>query len=216
MTQPDSDLQQLERNTFRAAADSGLWDIFLASVFAMFAVAPLLSGRLGDFWSSAVFLPVWAAVYALIRVIQERVVRPRVGWVRFGPARRQRLAWLTIVMLVVSLVALVAGLVAATLPPAGQLWLFPIALSLVLLVGFSSAALFLEIPRLFLYGLLLGMAPAVAEALWRRGLATHHGFPVVFGLCAAAILVTGVVRFVRFLPPRPDTAEGSQAESSHE
>jgi len=208
----DEDLKEMERSTFRAAADSGLWDILLASVVAMFACAPLLSGQLGDFWSSAVFLPVWAAAYALIRVIQARVVRPRVGSVRFGPARRKRLAWLTAIMLVVNLVALVVGIVAAVRAPAGQLWLFPLAFSGVVLVGFTVAAVVLQIPRLFLYGLLLAAAPVAGEALWQRGLATHHGFPVVFGLCAAVILVCGIARFIRFLPPRPDTAGSSQPE----
>jgi hypothetical protein len=216
MTQPDPDLKRLERSTFRAVADSGLWDILLASVVAMFAVAPVLSSRLGDFWSSAVFLPVWAAVYVAIRVVQDRVVRPRVGSVRFAPARRRRLAWLTAIMLVVNLVALVVGIVAAIRAPAGQLWLFPIAFSLMLLVGFTLGAVVLQIPRLLLYGLLLGVAPAAGEVLWRRGLASHHGFPLVFGVCAAVILAIGVLRFVRFLPPRPDAADGSAPEPTHE
>lgn len=199
------DLKQLERSTFRAAADSGLWDVFLASFVALFAIAPLLSGRLGDFWSSAVFLPVWAAVYAVIRLVQARVVRPRIGSVQFSAPRRRRLATLSLAMLVLNIVALVVGIVAAARTPSGGQWVFPIAFSLMLLVGFTAAAFLLQIPRLLVYGLMLAVAPVVGEALWRRGLASHHGFPVVFGLCAVAILVIAIVRFIRFLPPRPDS-----------
>lgn len=211
----EHDLSLVERATFRATADSGLWDIFLASFFAMFAIAPLLSGRLGDFWSSAVFLPVWAAVYAVIRIVQARVVRPRIGSVRFAAPRRKRLATLAGVMLVLNCVALAAGIVAAGRAPTGGQWVFPIAFSLMLLVGFTLAGWLLQIPRLFLYGLTLAAAPAVGEVLWRRGLASHHGFPLVFGVCAAVILAIGIVRFIRFLPPRPDTEGNPVPGSNH-
>ncbi len=80
----DADLQRIERSTFRSVADSGLWDIVLASLVAMFAIAPLLSGRLGDFWSAAVFLPFFAILLLGIRVVQARVIQPRIGIVEFS------------------------------------------------------------------------------------------------------------------------------------
>ena len=57
-----NDLAAAERRGFRSVVDTGLWDVMLASVVAMFAIAPLLSVRLGDFWSSAVFVPFWGLV----------------------------------------------------------------------------------------------------------------------------------------------------------
>jgi len=196
----DSDLKRIEQATYRAAADSGLWDLFLASVVAMFAIAPLLSVRMGDFWSSAVFLPVWAVIIVAIRVVQIRVVRPRLGAVEFAPARRKRLLLLTVVMLAMNLVALVVGVVAAIKAPTPDGQIVATGLSLAILVGFSLTAFFLGIPRVFAYGLLLAAAPPVGEALFVRGHASHHGFPVVFSVCAAVILVCGILRFVRFLP----------------
>ena len=76
-----------------------------------------------------------------------------------------------------------------------------------ILVGFSLASFLLEIPRVFFYGLLLAVAPIVGEALFVRGYASHHGFPIVFGVSSCVILVSGIVRFVRFLPP-PQGANG--------
>ena len=52
--------------------DPGPWGLFLLSVVAMFALAPRLSGRLGEFWCQAVFLPIWVAVYALLQILQLR------------------------------------------------------------------------------------------------------------------------------------------------
>ena len=211
----DADLKRIERSTYLSVADSGLWDLLLASVVAMFAIAPLLSVYLGDFWSSAVFIPVFAAVLVMIRVVQARVIRPRVGTVDFARPRRQRLVTLSVIMLVVNVIALVVGLVVSTRAPVVDGDIVPVGMSLALLVCFSLGAYLLEIPRVFVYGLLLAVAPLVGEALFRRGYASHHGFPVVFGVCATVILVCGIVRFSRFLPP-PSTDDQPVPESADE
>lgn len=212
----DTDLQEMERATFRAAADSGLWDIVLACPFVMLAIAPLLSDRLGDYLSAAVFLPFFVAVFVVIRLVQVRVIQPRIGVVEFARPRQRRLAWLNVIMLFVNVVALVSGLFAFTRAPVVEGQVVSIGLSLVLLIGCSSAALFLGIPRLFFYGLMLAAAPPIGEALFSRGLASHHGFPIVFGVCAAVIVVSGIVRFLRFLPPPQSTDELPLAEAADE
>ena len=211
----ERELRRLERSTYRAAADSGLWDMVLASVLAMLAFAPLLSVHLGDFWSTAVFIPVWAGALWAVHVVHTRVIRPRLGVVEFSAPRKRRLVALGTVMLLVNVVALALGILAATRMPTVPERIVPVALSLILLVGFSTAAFFLEIPRVFAYGVLLGMAPLIGEFLFQRGYASHHGFPVVFGLSAAAILVTGIVRFVRFLPPAPTGADVQSSGPDH-
>lgn len=190
-------LKATERRAFRAVVDTGLWDVLLASVFAMLAIAPLLSGTLGDFWSAAVFLPVYAALYLALRIVQQRVVVPRVGQVRFGPDRTARLKRFTMVMLTVNVAALVVGLAGFTLfeRVTGD-WIYPLTLSFILLIGCSAAAHFLDIPRLFLYGLLLAVAPMVGEWLFSQGYASHHGFPVVFGTAAGVIAVVGLTKLV--------------------
>ena len=80
----------------------------------------------------------------------------------------------------------------------------------------ATVAFFLEIPRVFAYGILLAASPLVGEALFLRGYASHHGFPVVFGVSAVAILVSGIVRFVRFLPPPQRGMGGPTAEGNRE
>ena len=57
------DLVEAERQTFRAATDTGLWDIMIAAVLSMLAIGPYLSRSMGDFWSAAVFLPVFSVLY---------------------------------------------------------------------------------------------------------------------------------------------------------
>jgi hypothetical protein len=205
----DQDLKALERRTFRTVTDDGLWDVLIAGVFSMLAIAPLLSGSLGDLWSSAVFAPIWLAIYLIIHVVRKHVVIPRVGIVRFGEDRKRRLRRFSVVMLIVNVVAALLGLAAAIGVQRGWVDLggggigYPLTLGIVILVGFSVGGYAASIPRYYLYGLMLAGAPLVGEWLWRRDLATHHGYPIVFGAAAVVILVTGITRFFIRLRGRP-------------
>lgn len=210
----DLDLVEVERQSFRAGVDTGLWDVMIAAMVSMFSIAPLLSSRLGDFWSSAVFLPVFALVFLLIRFLQARVVAPRLGTARFGQYRQRRLRRFAGVMVVVNVVALAVGVLAAVGVGSAVPWIYPVVPGLVLLLGFSLAAQVLGIPRYFFYGILLIVAPVVGEALWRQGYVSHHGYPLMFGIAAVVIAVTGLVRFqrhvLRIRPPGDVDAGGSQ------
>ena len=151
-------LKEAEAKAFRTKTDDGLWDVLLGCFFLMFAIAPLLSTHLGDFWSSAVFLPFWGLVYLTILLVRKYVVTPRIGVVKFGQRRKTRLMKFSIVLIIANAVALILGVVAAmtfgSLP--GQI--YPIFLGLILLTGFSAAAYFLDMPRLYTYGLQIGRA----------------------------------------------------------
>lgn len=193
------DLVETERRSFRSATDTGLWDIGVAAMASMFAVVPFWSASLGDFWSSVAYVPVLLVVFLALRWVRDRYVMPRVGVARFGAYRRARLRRFTAVMLVVNVVALALGVVAAFRFDAGMSWAYPFAFGLSILVMFSAAAYFMEIPRFFFYGLLLIGGSLVGEELFRRGQVTHHGYPVVFGSAAVVIATVGLVRLLGVL-----------------
>jgi len=49
-------LKDAERKAFQSTFADGLWDVFIGCSFPLqLTIAPLLSHRMGDFWSSAVF-----------------------------------------------------------------------------------------------------------------------------------------------------------------
>lgn len=196
-------LREAERRAFRSVHNDGLWDILLGSVFLMFAIAPLLSPYLGDFWSSALFLPVWGTVYLVVWLLRRFVVTPRVGVARFSPARTNRLKKLSLVMLVVNVVALILGIVAAANLGRISGQMFTAILGLVFLVGFSLSAYFLDLNRLYVYGLLVGFSPLLGEWLYANGQASHHGFPLVFGITAGIMILVGLVLFLRLLRDNP-------------
>jgi hypothetical protein len=192
-------LRDAERKVFHTAVNDGLWDIFLGCFFLMFAITPFLSERLGDFWSSVIFLPFWGLVYLAIRFVRKHVITPRLGSVKFGASRNAILMRFNLVMLVVNLLALVLGLVAASLTSRIPGQATSIALGLVLLAAFSFAAYFLGIGRLYIYALLLGLAPPIGEWLWVNHLTSHHGYPVTFGVISGIMILTGIMLLLRLL-----------------
>jgi hypothetical protein len=196
-------LKEAEQKVFRTVTNDGLGDILLGSFFLIFVIAPYLSPSLGDFWSTVVFYPFLGLIFLIIRLLRKHVVTPRVGVVKFGLARKTKLAKFTVVMLVVNVIALILGFVAALsfgkIP--GQI--YSIIMGMILLIGFSLAAYFLDFNRLYLYGLLVGFSPLVGEWLWSQGLAPHHGFPITFGTTSGIMILVGLAVFVRLVRDNP-------------
>jgi hypothetical protein len=202
-------LKEAERKVFRAATDDGLWDIFIACFAAEFAIGPFLSVSLGDFWASAVFLPFWGLAYFAIRVIRKRVVLPRIGEVKFGPARRAKLWNFTLIMLAFNCVSLIGGIAAWLSFGVVPGWVITAVFALIVLNGFCIAAYFLDLPRLYAYGVLAFLSFFVGELLYQYAHIPHHGLPVTFGFTALVILLTGVTRFIWFLRDNPPIPIGT-------
>jgi MFS family permease len=209
-------LKQAERKLFSTSLRDGLLDIMISAFLLMFAVAPLLSTTLGDFWSSVVFLPFWGIVYLIVRLLRKMVVRPRLGQVKYGTARITKLNRFTRVMFVINLTFFIVGVLIAFLVPLGESgrmgWPVAIGFGLGLLLFSSLAGAYLNLSRLFVYGLLLAVAPVIGEWLYRQNWVAHHGYPVVFGTVSAVIFLVGVTMFIRLLrepyPPEENVLTG--------
>jgi hypothetical protein len=80
------------------------------------------------------------------------------------------------------------------------------------MIGFSLAAYFLDYPRLYLYGLLIRVAPIVGEWLYRNYGVAHYGFPLVFGFVSGLIIVIGLLTFARLLKNNPPVETPLEAE----
>lgn len=201
------DLKRLERKAWTSFYDDGLGDIFLGCIILMFALAPIL-GRmgLGDFWSSAVFLPFFALVFIAIGLLRKHVVIPRIGLVSFGRARKRRLLKFNVLMLAVLSAGFVLGLLSLR-GGVGQAWVRNLRFIAIVLMGFGLAGYFLGFIRLYLYGILIALAIPVGEWLWINMGVPHHGFPVTFGVTAGVIIVTGIVLFLRMLGKNPESKE---------
>ena len=206
------DLKELERRAFRATFQDGLWDMFVGVVVLAFALIPLLDA-LGDFWSSVVFLPIYLLGWLGFQAGKKHVTLPRMGAIQPGSARKAKLRKITgaIALALGTFAAL--GFVVIALQQANVRladWLFPALMGLLALAGFSVGAYFLDLPRLYGYGVLAGLAAPVGELLYRHAGAAHHGWPVTFGISGGAIFIVGVVLLARFLRAYPVVREGER------
>ena len=198
MNKPIS-LNSAEQNAFRITFADGLWDVFIGAVLLEFAIAPLLSGSLGDFWSSVVFLPFWGLLYLLLRSVRKNIIKPRLGSVNFSAARKKKIRTFTVIMMSISLIIFILGLVAAfTFGRASNIFLAGL-FGLFILAGFSAAAYLLDYSRLYIYGLLLLSAPLVGEWLFQNQRVAHHGYPLVFGFASGLLIFSGIATFIIFL-----------------
>lgn len=199
------DLKRLERKAWTSFYNDGLGDIFLGCIILMFALAPIL-GRigLGDFWSSAVFLPFFALVFIVLVLLRKRVVIPRIGLVSFGRARKRHLFKFNVIMLVVFSAGFILGLL-SLMGGVGRAWVHNLRFIAIVLMCFGLAGYFLGFIRLYIYGILVALAIPVGEWLWSNIGVPHHGFPVTFGFTAGVIIVTGIVLFLRMLSRNPET-----------
>ena len=193
-------LKNLEREVFRTITKDGILDIQIGSVLLIFAIAPLLSNTLGDFWSSMVFLPFWGLIFLGLRIIRKSQLKPRIGQVEFGSYRVKRLKNLNLIILVFNLAAFALGLLAffnVFNVPGG------LPLSILLLIGFSLGGYMVESPRFYLYGIFSAITPLVGEYLYNNHGFSHHGFPVVFGILAGGMILYGVFRMITIIRDFP-------------
>jgi hypothetical protein len=196
-------LKEAELKTFRVIHEDGLWDVFIGCFVLMFAIAPFLSPYLGDFWSSVIFLPFWGIVWLVIWMIRKFVVTPRRGLVKPGVVRRKRLIKFTVIMLIVNVISLVLGTIAALTFNKTSGAIMTGIFGLILLMCFSTAAYFLDYTRLYFYGLMCFVAPIIGQYLYENYGASHHGYPITYGITSGLIVAIGLITFIRFLIHNP-------------
>lgn len=196
-------LKDLERGLFRNSIQDGILDIQIGCMLLMFVLPIYLSPKLGDFWSSVVFLPLWFLVIFGLRAYRNKVIQPRVGIIKYGTFRKKKLTRLNIIILFVNLLALILGLYSFINFSALASWVPPTAFSMILLIGFSLGGYMLEMPRLYLYGILISAAPLTGEYLYQNFGASHHGFPITFGFLSATLVITGLIILIRLLQKYP-------------
>ena len=199
-------LKDLEKSMFRESIQDGIIDIQIGAFLLIFAIAPLLSRSLGDFWSSMVFLPFWGLLFLGLRIVRKKMIKPRIGKIEFGSYRKKRLSRLNLGILVFNLIALVLGVLSfyqfSDLPG----WVHTARFSIVLLVGFSLAGYMLEFTRLYIYGFMAAAAPMIGEYFYQNFGFSHHGFPVTFGVLSSIFIITGIVILIQIFQkyPLPD------------
>jgi len=194
----EGDLRQLERKAWLSYQQDGLMEIAFG-LLLLFAFAGSVADRFH--W---VAYPLLLLVGPGLALAKRFVTAPRMGSVRFGPARiaRKRRVVLVIAVLVAAtmLVPLVGG---------GKEWLhehptfMSVALGILVFAAFAAVAYWLQLARMYVVGLLFGGAFTLTE---------FFETPVPLLVAGALVILSGVVRLVGFVRqyPLPTADDGSR------
>lgn len=214
MTQ-HSDLRALEREAFSRFYEDGLFDLLLGVMMVIMSISALVQDWSASEPATLAFMVV-AAMVAVVgfMVIRERLVRPRLGEFKPGPARRRRITLTRLVLLascLLGLAALAATTVAhgSDVPPDSVEVILPIVWFVNATLVLGVMAYLLDVPRFALYGVLFGLVGPMM--IWPSAVWDLRVPPVLpFAIPALPILVIGgwkLMRFLRTYPVRRDPAE---------
>jgi hypothetical protein len=186
------DLEQLERKAWTSYFEDGLWDIFFGLMMLTMGVRALTD----NVWFTSMMI---AGV--LVPSVGKRLVTiPRIGRVKFGPARKARHGKVRAVVAISvlgTLVSLLLGLWTG-LYPSGAVGAFVLAIWVPLVFGLM--AYYMDFGRLYAYGLLF----AASAVLWEL-LGSPAG-PIAFSVSGSAALLVGLVLLTRFVGKYPKAA----------
>lgn len=201
-------LKEAERKAFTSTFRDGVWDIALGLWLMTMGVAPLLEEAmpLSDWWIMILGVPVMLVLWSGKKFI----TIPRMGLVKFGPKRKFKLSVMLTIVSVILFLSLLLGVLFATNSIPSELATgisIPVIVWVVLfIVVFSVAAYFLNLNRLYAYGVLYAVTLPVRIILKQipdlRGISLGAYF-----FSASIILLIGTVLLIRFLRDYPIPAE---------
>ena len=178
-------LAELERRTYRAAYDDGLWDILLGVHLVVLGIGISAglgprNGWLGGLTGGLAF-PVWL-------LLRKTITEPRVGYVRLHPTRIAKLRRRPFVVFALMLLILALGV-----------WVSQGFGSLVYSVPFAAAGYLFEVRRFYLYAGLIALERALDSAS-----GTPHDWmywPSGLVMVGSGLLV--LASFLRRYPAKP-------------
>ncbi len=211
------ELDQIERRTWKRYAESGLTDILLGAILLASSIAAIvLRTDLPAPWPLVVYLVLAVPFLMIFLWINQKVILPRQGRIRPGPAAKSRRRKAMLVAFVslgitVLLVMLTVGIRGRgfdgpTLEADLVRGVAPIVMTAIILLFFGLTAYFLDNSRMYLIGMLYAIGVG-GIMLYVIG-----GFHIAFAATVGAvgiILGMGVVILFRWIRnhPLPVTAE---------
>jgi hypothetical protein len=198
-------LKEAERKAFQSTFQDGLNDVLWGLTILSLAAAAILRESVEVPLNYLPVVGVFVIIYPLFFAAKKWVVVPRMGLVKFAPRRMKKLSrvrWFMIVLVVITFVVFLIPFVNPGAPATveGPYWLVDAAFGLGVVVLFSILAYSLEQPRLYLYGVLLGLSLPFDVVVEET---TGWDFPLGLIPVGLVMLVIGIVSFTRFLRDHP-------------
>jgi hypothetical protein len=203
--------KEAERKAFRSTFQDGLWDIYLGLLLLNMGLGLMLGGTdVSRVWTAVILLAFTLLVMLAFWAGKKFVTAPRIGLVRFGPARRAKVKKIGVILslsVLVGVILLVIGQVVGNDLAEGVSWgwIIPAGVFGVnAIVVFSLGAYFLDFYRAYVYGWLYALSFPASIMLAEYADIT---FPFAYFVSAGIMVLIGGVLFLRFLRDYPIPAE---------
>jgi hypothetical protein len=188
--------------------EDGLWDLLLGLIFLALAVYPLTREMLGPEWNVALFLVVLVVLATGQLVLRRFFSLPRIGYAKARPSPKLRLlaiftalmVLLTLGLLLVTLLGPGSEAAPASLAASGRSYTVEIVVVLVMGGLFSAMGYIFGVPRLYVYGWLIGLANLASVYM------THTAdwtFNLPLAVVAGLFLLIGFALLYRFVHKYP-------------
>lgn len=202
----EMNLKKAERRAFSMRYKDGLLEINLGLFLALIAMVDTFeAGGLSRFQSYLPAIVVFAAGLLTYYLVKPRVVDPRLGMIKVSPRNNAPQRWLLILAVALQLVTLAvfimasSGSLSAAMQDAPD-WIVDAAFGIAIFGFFALWGYYVEAPRFYLYGLLLGAAMPAQQAFWPDSQELFYNLNLIAGV---VMLAAGSVVFVRFLRRYP-------------
>lgn len=207
-------LKELELRAYRSTFQDGLWDLYLAGFMASLGILGIIGLRDTETWIWLIGYTVLVGGVCVLFMLGKRYITvPRLGMVKFGPARKRRKITLTIilgisVMFNIVLLLLTMGVIKAPvwldqfvsqMTRKGLMDIFvPLFAGLFITVVMCLIAYFLEFYRGMFIALLFGLGVFVDMSF---------DLPVAMVASAAIVAIPGLILLIRFIKQYPKKSD---------
>jgi hypothetical protein len=201
------DLKKIEKRAFLISFQDGIWDMMLGWVLISFGIGAVLYDSLPTPLNSLLGILLFGVGLFLYFLLKFRVSRPRIGQVKFATQRKKNILLFgitisSIFILSTTFMILVWTGVISNVPPDINMAL---VFGLIPLFIFSTLAMILKFPRMFLIGIFFAVAMFFTEFWHRSGARLLGDLAQIFA--GIPIFTWGVVYFINFLRKYPKPGE---------
>jgi len=191
--------KQIERRVFTSFFQAGFIEAF-TGIFLLQLGLPALFSRsgFGDLESALLALPIALILLVVVFVVRRFIVIPRLGHVKFLPERRRRLSKLVLVPVLTLIAGAVVGYIFSENTSLRHTFVGQIPFSLMPIIIFSAAAYFLDMKRLYIYGVIVGLIFPSGKYL-ETIIVSRNTLPAIILFTAFAFLGMAIVFLVASL-----------------
>jgi hypothetical protein len=210
----DINLKDLEKKAWMSTYEDGFVDIIIGMLLVTFAIMPFVDELIGRWYILIIVpIPILFAVL-LIHFGKRNITAPRIGFAKFG-AKRKAAQKISVKLSVVSLIVLVVLVSLTALSQFDAIGVrisgfkVPLAIAVGVVALMSVKARLLGLPRLAIYGFVIGFGVLAVEVLRDIVGRPWHNL-IAWGIPGLCILFYGIRLLVRFTHTYPLPSEESE------